>query len=243
MTRPYRPSAFVGCHVLLGPRTDTGVAPAGRRRNARGRIDPDELHLKCPAKQRAHRVQKVLRLPRCMCSALKAGADSLWRYGRERTRRRRFESLPINPVPFGPRCLRAGLPRRRGAEARYQPSQRPGRCTDFCGRLVGCNRRLILRIELRRAELGLDTHALAGAPHVPNRLAVTCSLMTEKGRRGRGMVVITRTISSSGSSGFSMAVDCPSLTITDCSPIFTTTSDAPACFAARIMRATSAWVI
>jgi hypothetical protein len=99
---------------------------------------------------------------------------------------------------------------------------------------VGGERHLIFGIELRRPERGLDTHALAGAPHVPNRLAVTCSLMTEIGRAGAGHGRYHKTISSSRSSGFSMAVDCPSLTITDCSPIFTTTSDAPACFAARL---------
>ena len=67
------------------------------------------------------------------------------------------------------RYIRAGVPRRRGAEALYEPSQRAGRCTDFCGRLVGGERHLIFGIELRRPELGLDSHTLAGAPHVPDR--------------------------------------------------------------------------
>ena len=101
LTRTDRPSLLVCGYVLLCPRADTGIASAGRSLDASGRIGLDELHLDRPAKQRAHRVQKVLRLPRRMRSALQAGADSLWRYCRERSVACRLDHLPIYPVPLG----------------------------------------------------------------------------------------------------------------------------------------------
>src|SRR5262249_4271714 len=51
-------------------------------------------------------------------------------------------------------------------------------------------------------------------------------------RRGRGVLVLA-----------SAPVDGLRRTITDCSPTGTMTSVAPACFAARMIRATSAWVM
>jgi hypothetical protein len=81
LSGPDRPSLLICGDVIFGPRADASIAPAGGSLDASGRIGAYKLHLERPPKQRSHRVQKVLRLPRRMRSALQASTDSVWRYG------------------------------------------------------------------------------------------------------------------------------------------------------------------
>ena len=84
LTCPDRPALLIGGNVFLGPSTDTGIATAGGGLDANGRIVLDELHLERPSKQRAHDIQKVLRLPGRMGSALQARSNCFWCYCRQR---------------------------------------------------------------------------------------------------------------------------------------------------------------
>src|ERR1700754_992501 len=104
---------------------------------------------------------------------------------------------------------------------------------------------LVFGIELWRAEVGADPDPRSFADaHVPIRLAVASDFALKMRGAGAGHNLYHSIISPSGSSPFCKEFsDRPSKrTIKDCSPIFTTTSLAPACFAARITRAISACV-
>ena len=80
--------------------------------------------------------------------------------------------------------------------------------------------------------------------NVPDRLAVARSLAMQVRRARAGHGGHHRTISTGSASEVSWAVDgAMRIMIVACPPMRTSTSDAPACFAARIARATSAWVM
>src|SRR5262245_55737277 len=112
--------------------------------------------------------------------------------------------------------------------------------------MLGAPKRcLIFGVELRRAIFGADAHLGASAyAHIPGDFAVAGNLPLQMRRARAGHVVYHRTISPGGSSGLSAPVDdFKRITIDDCSPMRTSTSAAPVCLAARIARATSAWVM
>ena len=196
-----------------------------------------------PPEQATHRVEKIARLRRCAGAAIAPCDDNGLRDGADRLVSGRLDHLLEMVFAVTARGERQISPGGGLAIAFDQPGKRPGRGPSFRGTEVACKRSLIFGVKFRRAELGPDP----GAPpfthaHVPHNSAMACHLPDEMGRSWTRHGVDHRTISSGSATGTSMPVDGVSRTISDWSPTLTTTSLAPACLAARITRATSAWV-
>jgi hypothetical protein len=155
------------------------------------------------------------------------------------------ESIHLTENVFSlPSCRRRKFtPCRRLPMTGDQPSKRPSCRLPFGGTRTTCDRRLVFGVKFRGAEYSAysNTQAFTQA-NIPNGLTVPSNLPMEVRRPWARHRIYHRTISSAGASGMWAPVDDVSRTITDWSPTLTTTSIAPACLAARITRAMSAWV-
>ena len=157
------------------------------------------------------------------------------------------EDVADNVFPLPSRCHGKRRPCGCFAIARNEPGQRFGCGRVFFGRrqasLTGdCS--LIFGIELWRPEPGPDARAWAVTfADVPDGFPMLGGLAMEMRGARSGHSLNHRTIPSSDSRAFSRPVDLSKRTIMDWPPSFISTSDAPACFAARITRAISACVI
>ena len=126
-----------------------------------------------------------------------------------------------------------------------QPSERARGRLGLRRRRVATDSRMIFGLEFRRAELGAkaDSRPLAYAD-IPNGPAVARRLAVHVERSRARHRDHQRTISLAGSSVVASLVDdAIRMTIFEPSALRISTSAAPACFAARIARATSACVI
>src|SRR5262245_23396558 len=114
------------------------------------------------------------------------------------------------------------------------------------GRQGTVKRSLVGRHKLGRAKFAPNPDFFIAAlpTEVPSNRTVSGARAPQVRRARAGHGVYHRTISPTGSSGFSVPVDEFSrIIIEDCPPMRTSTSTAPVCLAARIARATSAWVM